>query len=83
MPRRVYGYKRQEVYGGAPMDRQIARLRTANLVVGTPGRVMDHMRRHTLRLNRLQMIVLDEADEMLSMGFREDIENILLSLINI
>lgn len=73
------GVRCAEVYGGAPMDRQIARLRTANLVVGTPGRVMDHMRRHTLRLNRLQMIVLDEADEMLSMGFREDIETILSS----
>ena len=61
------------------MDRQIARLRTANLVVGTPGRVMDHMRRRTLRLDHLKMIVLDEADEMLSMGFREDIETILAS----
>ncbi|MCI8553955.1 MAG: DEAD/DEAH box helicase [Clostridiales bacterium] len=66
-----------DVYGGAPMDRQIARLKTANLVVGTPGRVMDHLRRRTLRLDRLRMIVLDEADEMLSMGFREDIETIL------
>ena len=66
-----------DVYGGAPMDRQIARLKTANLVVGTPGRVMDHMRRRTLKLERLKMIVLDEADEMLSMGFREDIETIL------
>lgn len=66
-----------DVYGGAPMDRQIAKLRTANIVVGTPGRVMDHMRRKTLKLHHLKMIVLDEADEMLSMGFREDIETIL------
>ena len=71
------GIQAVEVYGGAPMDRQILRLKTANLVVGTPGRVMDHMRRGTLRLDHLKMIVLDEADEMLSMGFREDIETIL------
>ena len=66
-----------DVYGGAPMDRQIMRLRKCNLVIGTPGRVMDHMRRGTLSLANLKMIVLDEADEMLSMGFREDIETIL------
>ncbi|MBQ8506365.1 MAG: DEAD/DEAH box helicase [Clostridia bacterium] len=66
-----------DVYGGAPMDRQIMRLRKCNLVIGTPGRVMDHMRRGTLSLENLKMIVLDEADEMLSMGFREDIETIL------
>jgi len=66
------------VYGGASMDRQIMDLkRGANLVVGTPGRVMDHMRRRTLKLNNLKMIILDEADEMLNMGFREDIETIL------
>lgn len=71
------GIRTADVYGGAPMDRQIAKLRTANIVVGTPGRVMDHMRRKTLKLHHLKMIVLDEADEMLSMGFREDIETIL------
>lgn len=71
------GIKTADVYGGAPMDRQIAKLRTANIVVGTPGRVMDHMRRKTLKLHHLKMIVLDEADEMLSMGFRDDIETIL------
>ncbi|MEG1436694.1 MAG: DEAD/DEAH box helicase [Oscillospiraceae bacterium] len=66
-----------DVYGGAPMERQITRLKRANIVVGTPGRVMDHMRRKTLKLNSLKMVVLDEADEMLSMGFKEDIETIL------
>ena len=66
-----------DVYGGAPMDRQIARLKRCNLVIGTPGRVMDHMRRGTLSLEHVGMVVLDEADEMLSMGFREDIETIL------
>ena len=71
------GIKVVAVYGGAPMDRQIMQLRSANIVVGTPGRVMDHMRRHTLKLNNAKMVILDEADEMLSMGFREDIETIL------
>lgn len=66
-----------DVYGGAPMERQITRLKRANIVVGTPGRIMDHMRRKTLKLNNLKMVVLDEADEMLSMGFKEDIETIL------
>jgi len=66
------------VYGGASMDRQIIDIkRGANIIVGTPGRVMDHMRRRTLKLQNLKMIILDEADEMLNMGFREDIECIL------
>lgn len=71
------GVKTADIYGGAPMDRQIFKLRSANIVIGTPGRIMDHMRRKTLKLNNLKMIILDEADEMLSMGFREDIETIL------
>ena len=75
----LQGIRIADVYGGAPMEGQIVRLKRANLVVGTPGRVMDHMRRRTLRLDFLKMIVLDEADEMLSMGFREDIETILQS----
>jgi ATP-dependent RNA helicase DeaD len=66
-----------DVYGGAAMERQIQRLKKANLVIGTPGRIMDHMRRRTLKLDNVKMVVLDEADEMLSMGFREDIETIL------
>ncbi len=66
-----------EVYGGADMERQLIRLRRANIVVGTPGRVMDHMRRKSMKLGNLKMIVLDEADEMLKMGFKEDIETIL------
>lgn len=66
------------VYGGASMEKQIHELkRGANIVVGTPGRVMDHMERRTLKLQNLKTIILDEADEMLNMGFREDIENIL------
>ncbi|MEG1175943.1 MAG: DEAD/DEAH box helicase [Ruthenibacterium sp.] len=67
-----------EVYGGADMSRQFIQLRRANLVIGTPGRVMDHMRRKTLKLDHIKMLILDEADEMLNMGFKEDIETILL-----
>ena len=66
------------VYGGASMEKQIFQLkRGANIVIGTPGRVMDHMRRRTLKLQNLRCVILDEADEMLNMGFREDIETIL------
>lgn len=72
------GVRPEEIYGGVPMNRQIFALRSgANIIVGTPGRVMDHMRRGTLTLEAVQMVILDEADEMLSMGFKEDIETIL------
>ena len=66
------------IYGGQPIDRQIYALRRgAQIVIGTPGRVMDHMRRGTLKFNEVKMMILDEADEMLNMGFRPDIELIL------
>ena len=66
------------VYGGADIERQISQLRRgANIVVGTPGRIMDHINRHTLKLDGIRTVILDEADEMLNMGFREDIETIL------
>lgn len=66
------------VYGGQPIDRQIMSLKKgAQVVIGTPGRIIDHMRRRTLKMESVQMLVLDEADEMLDMGFREDIETIL------
>lgn len=68
------------VYGGQPIDRQILALKKRpQIIVGTPGRVMDHMRRKTLRLESLTGIILDEADEMLNMGFKEDIDTILES----
>ena len=73
----MHGIRAVEVYGGVPMDRQILRLKKANIVIGTPGRIMDHMRRKTIKLDQIRMAVLDEADEMLSMGFKEDIETIL------
>lgn len=66
------------VYGGQPIDRQILALKKKpQIIIGTPGRIMDHMRRHTLKFSNLKMLVLDEADEMLNMGFREDIDIIL------
>lgn len=66
------------VYGGQPIQKQLERLRSGvQVVVGTPGRIMDHLRRGTLELTALKMIVLDEADEMLRMGFLEDVEWIL------
>ncbi len=74
----IEGIKVLPIYGGQDINKQIRSLRGGvQIVVGTPGRVMDHMRRHTLKLGNLKTIVLDEADEMLNMGFREDIETIL------
>lgn len=71
------GIKVLPVYGGQEIGKQISGLRGVQIIVGTPGRVMDHMRRHTIRLDDVNMVVLDEADEMLNMGFREDMELIL------
>lgn len=66
------------VYGGSPMDRQVRSLKKGwQIVVGTPGRILDHTRRKTIRLQNCDCVVLDEADEMLNMGFKEDIETIL------
>lgn len=66
------------VYGGASMERQIKALKDGTqIVVGTPGRIMDHMRRKTLKLENVKTVVLDEADRMLDMGFQEDIKFIL------
>ncbi len=69
--------KTADIYGGADYNTQFKALRKANFVIGTPGRIMDHMKRGTLKLANLKMIILDEADEMLNMGFKEDIETIL------
>ena len=66
------------VYGGQSMEQQVRRLRSGiHVVVGTPGRIMDHLRRGTLGLDAVRTVVLDEADEMLRMGFIEDVEWIL------
>ena len=72
------GIKVLPVYGGQDISRQIKALSAGvQIVVGTPGRVMDHMRRHTMKMKSVKVLVLDEADEMLDMGFRDDIETIL------
>lgn len=72
------GVKILPIYGGQPIERQLAALKMRpQIIIGTPGRVMDHMRRNTLKLWKLKMLILDEADEMLNMGFREDIDTIL------
>src|SRR5215207_4893843 len=69
------------IYGGQSYERQYYGLKQgAHIVIGTPGRVMDHMRRQTLRLDKVRMVILDEADVMLDMGFRDDIELILQSV---
>jgi len=66
------------IYGGQPIERQINGLKKGvQIIIGTPGRVMDHLDRRTLKLDNVKIVILDEADEMLDMGFREDIEFIL------
>lgn len=74
-------YKRakvQVVYGGADIRRQINALKShPQIVVGTPGRLLDHIGRHTIRLDHVKTLVLDEADDMLDMGFLPDIEKLL------
>jgi len=66
------------IYGGQPIDRQIKALKKdVQIITGTPGRVMDHLNRRTLKMEGVKIIILDEADEMLDMGFREDIETII------
>jgi ATP-dependent RNA helicase DeaD len=78
LARHKRGLLTSAVYGGDSIERQIRDLkRGAQVIIGTPGRVIDHIERGTLKLDALQVIVLDEADEMLDMGFREDIESIL------
>lgn len=69
------------IYGGEPIDRQIKALkRKPEIIVATPGRFMDHMRRKTIRLDDMSVVILDEGDEMLNMGFIEDIETIFKEL---
>ena len=76
--RHLKGFNVMPIYGGQSIDIQLRQLRRgAHVVVGTPGRVMDHLRRRTLKLGNLKAMVLDEADEMLRMGFIDDVETIL------
>jgi ATP-dependent RNA helicase DeaD len=76
--RHLKGFHVVPIYGGQNMGTQLRLLkRGAHVIIGTPGRVMDHLRRNTLPLSAIKSLVLDEADEMLNMGFLEDVEWIL------
>ena len=77
----MHGIKILPIYGGQDISKQIRSLKGGTqVIIGTPGRVIDHINRHTLKMQNVGMVVLDEADEMLNMGFREDIETILENL---
>ncbi len=81
--RKLSKYKRVEiceVFGGVSIEPQISALRRAEVVVGTPGRILDHMSRGTIFFRNLKILVLDEADRMLDMGFIDDIEDIIRNL---
>src|SRR5690606_39954187 len=66
------------IYGGQSIGRQIKALQQGvHVMIGTPGRILDHLRRGTLNLSRVEIMVLDEADEMLDMGFIDDIEAVM------
>ncbi|UFJ39410.1 DEAD/DEAH box helicase [Brevibacillus humidisoli] len=74
------GVQTLSLHGGTDIERQISKLsRTVHIVVGTPGRVLDHLKRGTLHFGRISWLVLDEADKMLEMGFLEDVEQIIVS----
>lgn len=78
LSRYMHGIKVLPIYGGQDIVKQIRSLKSGTqIVIGTPGRVMDHMRRKTMKLDFVHTVVLDEADEILNMGFREDIEFVL------
>ena len=77
----MHGIKILPIYGGQDIVRQIRGLKDGTqIIIGTPGRVMDHMRRKTVKFDQVHTVVLDEADEMLNMGFLEDMETILSQL---
>ena len=77
----MHGIKILPIYGGQEIGKQIRSLKGGvQIIVGTPGRVMDHMRRKTVKMDHVHTVVLDEADEMLNMGFLEDMETILSQL---
>ena len=77
----MHGIKVLPIYGGQDIVRQIGGLKDGTqIVIGTPGRVMDHMRRKTIRCDHVHTVIMDEADEMLNMGFLEDMETILSQL---
>lgn len=74
---RYFNFQITEVYGGVSIEPQIHALRKADIVVGTPGRILDHMTRRTIHLDKIKFLVLDEADRMLDMGFIHDVQKII------
>jgi superfamily II DNA/RNA helicase len=74
---RRLGIRTTSVYGGVSIDPQIRGIRSSDIVIGTPGRILDHLRRKTLDLRSIQILVLDETDKMFEMGFIEDVEDIM------
>ena len=74
---RIKQIRTVSVYGGASIEKQVAEMKFAHVVAGTPGRVLDHLKRGTMDLSNLKLLVLDEADEMLSMGFARELEDIM------
>ena len=74
---KYYDFVIKEIYGGVSINPQIQALTKADIVVGTPGRILDHLGRRTLNLSRVKFLVLDEADKMLEMGFIEDVQEII------
>ncbi len=78
---KIKGLRALPVYGGAPIDRQLKGLRKgAHIVVGTPGRLLDHLKRRSFDPRNIQTVILDEADRMLDMGFQEEMEELLAAL---
>ena len=74
---KILGVKTTSIYGGVAIGPQIKRLRTSDVVVGTPGRMLDHLRRGTIDLRHVRFLILDETDKMLEMGFIDDVEKII------
>ncbi|MGV8131443.1 MAG: DEAD/DEAH box helicase [Candidatus Pacearchaeota archaeon] len=74
---RKKGIHVSQIYGGVSMDPQVRTIRNSDIIVGTPGRLLDHLERRTLNLSKIKFLVLDEADRMLDMGFVRDVEKIL------
>jgi ATP-dependent RNA helicase DeaD len=78
---KLVGLHATPVYGGAPMDRQLRALKSgAQLIVGTPGRLLDHLRRGSFDPSRIKLAILDEADRMLDMGFKDEMDELLAAL---
>lgn len=74
---KLKGLKIEKIYGGVGIDQQIRALRDTDIVIGTPGRILDHLERRTLNLRQVKTLVLDEADRMFDMGFHHDVEKII------